>query len=185
MPLFAEHIPKYRRKLVGLEGKAHIAGPFDDKILWFTDFREAREVSLDVGGEHRDTCTCKSLSHHLQRDGFSGSGSTGDEAMAICKPKRQPRRLLALSDENFLVGIGHLAIGGSHCIASSHASGVSAARHHDHTASCKPIETGQRRAAEWQAAPVKRPGSCELPTKVGTNVLTRDNLLRISRRQLH
>src|SRR5260370_25573392 len=97
MPLLAEHIPKHRRKLVGLEGKAHISGAFDDKILRFTHFRDAREVTLDVGGEHPDACPRQSLSHHLQLDGFSSSRSTGDEALAIFKPKRQPGRLLALS----------------------------------------------------------------------------------------
>jgi hypothetical protein len=42
--------------------------------------------------------------------------------MAICKPERQPGWLFTLSDENFLVGIGHLVIGRSHCTASSRAS---------------------------------------------------------------
>jgi len=53
---------------------------------------------------------------------FSGSGGAGDEAMAVCKPERQPDRLLTLADEDFLVGIGHLAVGRRHCIASSRAS---------------------------------------------------------------
>jgi hypothetical protein len=48
MALLAEHVPKHRRKLVGLKGKAHIAGPFEDEILGFTRFGDAREVSLDV-----------------------------------------------------------------------------------------------------------------------------------------
>jgi hypothetical protein len=43
--------------------------------------------------------------------------------MPIGKRKRQPGRLFALSDENFLVGIGRLVIGGHHRIASSRASG--------------------------------------------------------------
>jgi hypothetical protein len=43
--------------------------------------------------------------------------------MVICKPERQPGGLFTLADENLLVGIGHLVIGCSHCIASSRASG--------------------------------------------------------------
>ena len=102
------------RKLVGLEAEAHIGGPLEDKILGFPDFGDARQVSLDIGGEHRNAGTRKSLGHHLQRDGFSGSGSTGDEAMAIGKPERQPGRLLALADKDLLVGIRRLGIGCRH-----------------------------------------------------------------------
>jgi hypothetical protein len=46
---------------------------------------DAGEVSFDVGREYRNPGARKSLSHHLQRDGFSSSDSTGDEAMAVCK----------------------------------------------------------------------------------------------------
>jgi hypothetical protein len=62
--------------------------------------------------------------------------------MAICKPERQPGWLFTLADEDLLIGIGHLVIGRSHCIASSRASGVQP--RHNHTACCKPIEIGQR-----------------------------------------
>src|SRR5258708_31091453 len=99
MALLAEHVPKHGRKLVGLEGETHVAGPFDDKVFGLTDLGDAREVSFDIGREHGNTGTRKSLGHHLQRDGFSSSGGAGDEAMAICKPERQPGRLLTLADE--------------------------------------------------------------------------------------
>src|SRR5207302_7987030 len=140
MALLAEHIPKHGRKPVGLEGEAHIAGPFDDKILGLADFRDARKVSLDIGREHRDAGARKSLRHHLQRDGFSGSGGAGDEAMAICKPERQPDWLFTLPDEDFLVGIGHLVVVRSHCIAPSRASSAPFAWRPGPTASRKPIE---------------------------------------------
>ena len=42
MALLAEHVPKYRRKLVGLERQAHIAGPLDDKILGLARFPRCR-----------------------------------------------------------------------------------------------------------------------------------------------
>ena len=145
MTLLAEHVPKHCRKPVGLEGKTHIAGPLDDKILGLADFGDPRQISLDIGGEYGNACARKSLRHHLQRNGFSGSGRPGDEAMAISKRKGQPRRLFTLSHENFLVGVGHLVIGHSHGIASSHTSGVQSPSADDHTASCKPIETGQSR----------------------------------------
>ena len=124
--LFAEHVPKYRRKPVGLEREADVAGALDDKILGLAGFGDARKVSLDVGSENRDAGARKSFSHHLQRHRFSGSGGAGDEAMAISERERQPDRLFALADENFPVGIGHLVVGRRHGIASSHASRVSA-----------------------------------------------------------
>ena len=81
------------------------------KILGLAGFRDAGEVSLDVGGENRNAGARKSLRHHLQRDGLAGSGRAGDEAVAIAERERQPGRLFALADENLLVGIGHLVVG--------------------------------------------------------------------------
>src|ERR1700721_3240717 len=127
-----------------LGGGAHFPGSFDDEILGLAYFGNAGEVALYISREYGHAGTRKSLGHHLQRDGFSGSGRAGDEAMAICKPERQPRRLFTLADKNLLVGIGQLVVGCRHGFASSCASGVAAAKHHDYTASCKPIETGQR-----------------------------------------
>jgi hypothetical protein len=63
--------------------------------------------------------------------------------MAIAERQRQPDRLLALADENLLVGIGHLVVGRSHCIASSR--GPEGFEHRDkHIASWKWIETFRR-----------------------------------------
>src|SRR5258708_22968605 len=112
MTLLAKHVPKHRRKLVGLEGETHFAGPLEDKILGLAHLGDAGEVSLDVSREHRNSRTCKSLSHHLQRDGFSSSGRAGDETMVICKRELQPGWLCALADENPVSarcppGIGH------------------------------------------------------------------------------
>ena len=179
MALLAEHVPKHRRKPVGLEAEAHIAGPLDDKILGLTGLRDAREVSLDIGREHRNAGAGKSFRHYLQRDGFAGSGGAGDEAMAICKPERQPDWLFTLPDEDFLLGIGHLVVGCSHCIASSRASRAQSPRHHDPIASCKPIEPGQRHLGDRKPGSSRRdrPASCFPPPKVEANRRVRDNLL--------
>src|ERR1700733_936481 len=108
MALLAEHIPEHRRKLIGLEGQAHIGRPFEDEILGLADFADARKVSLDIGCEYGNAGPRKSLRHHLQGNSLSGSRRTGDEAMAIGEPERQPCRLFTLSDKNFLVAIGQL-----------------------------------------------------------------------------
>src|ERR1700730_2119874 len=114
MTLLAEYIPKHRRKLVGLEGETHFAGPLEDKILGLAHLGDAGEVSLDIGREYRNARTRKSLGHHLQRNGFSGSGGAGDQTMVICERERQPGGLFTLADENLLFGIGHLVVGCSH-----------------------------------------------------------------------
>ena len=131
----------------GWKVEAHIAGPLDDEILGLADFGDARQVALDVGREHRNAGARKSFGHHLQRDGLSGSGRAGDETVAICKRQRQPGRLLALADENLLVGIGQSCcrMSPSHRLFAR-IEGSVAKRHH-YTASCKPIETGQRPSA--------------------------------------
>lgn len=130
---------------------------------------DAGELSLDIGREYRNPGARKSLSHHLQRDGFSSSGSTGDEAMAVCKRKRQPCRRFALAYENLLVGIGHRVIGRRHCIASSRAAGVSAAGRQHHIACCRPIEPGQRLPRRSETGrQTDRPALHLLATKVAT-----------------
>ena len=78
----------------GWKVEAHFAGALEDEILGLADFGDAGEVALDVGGENRNAGARKSFRHHLQRDGLAGSGRAGDEAVAICKPERQPGRLL-------------------------------------------------------------------------------------------
>src|SRR4029077_10310771 len=74
-----------------------------------------------VGCEHRNACARKSFGHHLQRDGFSGPGGTGDEAVTIGKSERQPGRLFSLADENLLVSVDRPSFGSRHCIAFSRA----------------------------------------------------------------
>ena len=66
MTLLAEHVPKNRRKLVGLEAEFHFAGAPDDKVLGLAYLGDAGEVAFDIGREHRHTCARKSFSHHLQ-----------------------------------------------------------------------------------------------------------------------
>jgi len=103
--------------------------------------RDARKVSLDIGREHWNSRTRKSLSHHLQRYGFSSSGSTGDEAMAISKRERQPGLLLTLSNEIFSSVSANLP---SDVAIASPLRAHQGSRRHDHTACCHLIETRER-----------------------------------------
>ena len=150
MALLAENVPKYRRKLVRLEGQAHVDGPLDDEVLGLADLGNAGQIALDVGCENRNTGARKSLGHDLQRHGLAGSSRAGDQTVAIAKRKRQPRRLLTLADENLLVGIVP-----SRCRMSPSLPSVAVAiklnyfKSH-HTACCGAIDTGQSPA--WKPA---------------------------------
>ena len=123
MALLAEHVPEHRRELVGLEIETHLSGALENEVLALADFGDTGQVALDIGREHGNTGAGKALRHHLQRHGLAGPGRAGDKAVPIGKRKRKPGRLFTLTDENFLVGIGHLVFGGHHRIASSRASG--------------------------------------------------------------
>ena len=128
----------------GWIGQPQFSRALEDEILGFADFRYARQVALDVGGEHRNTGARKTLRHHLQRHRLAGAGRTGDEAVAVGKREREPGRLLALADEDLVVGIGHLVIGRYHCAPPVLNPLQSNGFVSDHTSSCNAIETGQR-----------------------------------------
>jgi hypothetical protein len=116
MALLTEYIPKYRRELVGLEGKTHLGRAFQDKVFGLADFRDARQIALDIGREHRHAGARKTLGHDLQRHSFTGSGGAGDEAVAVGESQRQPGRLVAFADEYLVAGIRNVAAGGRHHI---------------------------------------------------------------------
>ena len=91
MALLAEHVPKHRRELVGLEFEAHLSGALEDEVLGLADFGDSGQVALDIGREHGNTGAGKAFRHHLQRHGLAGSGRSGDKAMPIGKRERQAR----------------------------------------------------------------------------------------------
>jgi hypothetical protein len=82
--------------------------------------------------------------------------------MPIGKRKLKPGCLFALSDENLLVGIGRLVIGGHHRTASSRASGRFAG---NHIASCPRIETV--RSANVSVRPLHRSCFSYFPSSRG------------------
>ena len=90
MTLLAEDVPEDGgrsrvRRLVDaeqLEALAELGGRG-------AGLRDAGEVTLDVGHEHRNADLREPLGHHLQRDRLPGSGRTGDEAVAIGKRRQQ------------------------------------------------------------------------------------------------
>ncbi len=92
MTLLAEHVPEHGGKFVGLVGEAHVLGALDQRILGLADRGDARQIALDVGGEHRHAGPRQAFSEDLQRNGLAGAGCAGDEAVAIGKCQRKQGR---------------------------------------------------------------------------------------------
>jgi len=97
-------------------------------------------VGANTGTQERETPRAITCSETL-----FGSGSTGDGAVAISKPERQPRQdCLPIPDENFLIGIGTILLPAGWCQTSPirMIRGFSG-RRATHTASCKPFEKNE------------------------------------------
>ena len=67
--------------------------------------RQAGEVALDVGGEHRHADRREALGHHLQAHRLAGAGGAGDEAVTVGHRGQQGdvARRVVRDDE----GVGH------------------------------------------------------------------------------
>src|SRR5262249_43108706 len=100
MSLFREQIPEYDRELVGFIVEPEAFGPADKPPLGSPRLGNAGEIALDVSGEDRDAGAGEALRQHLQCDRLSGAGRSGDQSMAVGKPKRQNFGLETLPDED-------------------------------------------------------------------------------------
>ena len=103
MALLAEQIPEDHREFVRLVVEAELLGALDERFFRLADRRNAGEIALDVGGEHRNTGAREAFGQNLQRHGLAGAGRAGHETVAIAVMQRQIFRLDALADENFAV----------------------------------------------------------------------------------
>ena len=61
--------------------------------------RQAGDIALHVGHEHRHAQAREPLGQHQQRNGLAGAGGAGDQAVAVAVLGEQVNRLLALADE--------------------------------------------------------------------------------------
>ena len=114
------------RELVGLVVEAQVLGALDEGVLRLADRRDAGQIALDVGGEHRNARAREAFGQHLQRHGLAGAGRAGHKAVAIAEVQRQIFRLAALADENLavLIEIRHRVLP-----CGSRAHDVRAAKH--------------------------------------------------------
>ncbi len=84
MPLLAIHIPKHHRRTLGLQSvNTYTQGALLQLFRYHTRFRDAREVTLDIGHQHRDTQLRKGLRQHLQRNGLTGAGRARNQPVTI------------------------------------------------------------------------------------------------------
>ncbi len=93
MPGFAMNIPQgHRIRLRCVVKPRHAGDAFGDLALWIAGGAEAAQITLDVGGEHRDTGVAERFGQALQGDRLAGAGGAGDQAVAV----RQAHRLGSL-----------------------------------------------------------------------------------------
>jgi hypothetical protein len=99
MTFFPEQVPEHHGEFVRLVGIAQLLRTLDERLLRLARGRDAGEIALDVGGEHRNTRAGKSFRQHLQRHRLAGAGRAGHEAMTICQLEREIFLFCALADE--------------------------------------------------------------------------------------
>ncbi len=110
MALLAEQVPEDHRETVVLPVvEADLFGPGDEHVLLLARLRQAGEVALYVGEEHRHAGARKAFGDALQRHGLAGAGSPGDQPMPVAVFQQQVFRLGADPQENPVVEkhVGH------------------------------------------------------------------------------
>jgi hypothetical protein len=98
--LLAEQVPEHHGKTVRHVFDADLLGAFDEGLLALARRRHAREVALDVGGEHRHARIGEALGQHLQRHGLARARGAGDEAVPVRQVEVENLRLRALADQD-------------------------------------------------------------------------------------
>ena len=95
MPLLAEQVPEDDRELLKFVGiELDRLGALEQEVLGLADHRDARQVALDVGAEHRDACIREAFGEDLQRHRLARTGGAGDKAVTICVFQQQRLRTL-------------------------------------------------------------------------------------------
>jgi hypothetical protein len=103
MPLTAEHIPEdHRHRLVAIALDTELGSARGEFRVVLTRRADAREVALDVGGEHRHAGAREALGHDLQRHGLAGAGGAGNEPVPVGERQVEELRALALAQQQAL-----------------------------------------------------------------------------------
>ena len=102
--VLTENIPKPRGiafKLKIFQCKLLHTGAYIFTIL--TGHAHAGQIALGICQKDGYAHIGKRFRHHLHGDGFTGTGSTGDQAMAVRHLRQQEKGLLSACHENFLI----------------------------------------------------------------------------------
>ncbi len=90
MPQFPKDIPKGDGKAGGGEvGESERHGAFADLGILSTGLADSGQVAFDVGQEHGHAQGTESFGESLERDGLSGAGGAGNQAVAIGQGRQQ------------------------------------------------------------------------------------------------
>ena len=103
--LLAEQVPEDGRdRLEAIVVEAHRLGALEQEVLGLALHGDAGEIALHVGGEDRNARVAEAFGHDLQRHRLAGAGGAGDQAVAVGHGEEQLLALVALAEEDRVVG---------------------------------------------------------------------------------
>jgi hypothetical protein len=80
----AKHIPENRRiATLRVIAECENPDPTIDFLVRSTGLGNTRQIALNIRGENRHARPGKTFGKHLQGDGLTGTGRTGDQTMAV------------------------------------------------------------------------------------------------------
>ena len=84
MALFAEHVVETSRAACELRGlQAELRQTLLDKSAQAASLADAGQVALHVRHEAGNACLAEGFGQYLKGNGFTGTGGTGDESVAV------------------------------------------------------------------------------------------------------
>jgi hypothetical protein len=100
MARLAVEIPEHHRAgLVGIALDADLRHALLDLVVRGAGHRQAGDVALHVGHEHRNAQAREAFGHDQQRDRLPRAGGAGDQTVTVAVPGQQVDGPFALSDE--------------------------------------------------------------------------------------
>jgi hypothetical protein len=89
LALLAEKIPKHHRELFRRIGQPEILRAGDEGGAGVARLRQAGEIALHIGEEHRRSGLGEPFREALQRDSLAAAGGAGNQPVAIAERQQQ------------------------------------------------------------------------------------------------
>jgi hypothetical protein len=103
VPLLAEDVPESDRATLPLPGffadPQHLQ-PLSDLGIFPARLADAGQIPLDVGHEDRHPAAAEVFGQHLHGNGLTGSGGSGDQAVAVGHLRQQIQIFITITSGN-------------------------------------------------------------------------------------